>query len=69
MKKFGHSTNIVILKIYSKEMILNTKTSTDKVIHCSFSKRQKLEASYPLQFSINFQVHCAMYHMIEYYNL
>ena len=54
MKKFGHSTEIVILKIYIQEMILNTKTSTDKVIHCSFSKRQKLEASYPLQFSINF---------------
>lgn len=54
MKKFGHSPDIVILKIYIKEMILNTKTFTDKITYCSFSKRQKLEASYPLQFSINF---------------
>lgn len=39
MKKFGYSPDTVILKIYIKEMILNTKTSIDKIIHCSFSKR------------------------------
>lgn len=38
MKKFGYSPDTVILKIYIKEMILN-KTSIDKIIHCSFSKR------------------------------
>lgn len=30
MKKFGYSPDTVILKIYIKEMILNTKTSIDK---------------------------------------